>query len=301
MSAPRPRGLVALDRGARRSLWTIQHGAHSLRRRRRVRRGRGPGWLPAGWQTGPPDFVGVGAQRSGTSWWFSLLCAHPGVCHPRTEPKEHAFFNRYYGEDFTRRAIDAYHWEFPRRPGSIAGEWTPAYMFEFWTPRLLARAAPDTRLLVLLRDPIARYGSSVGAQRPRGVGGRAIAAEAYARGFYHEQLRRLLEHFSREQLLVLQYERCRANPEAELLRTFAFLGLDEVTLQAALFTTRVNPTRGAKPPLPAGIEEELRRGYARDIERLLDSFPELDPALWPSCSTFSGSSRSQTRPSGPRP
>ena len=125
MAPSRARALVVLERRARRSLWSIQHGAHSLRRQRRIRTGRGPGWLPAGWQTGPPDFVGIGAQRSGTSWWFSLLCAHPDVCHLRVEPKERAFFGRYYGERFTSRAVDAYRWEFPRRPGSKVGEWTP--------------------------------------------------------------------------------------------------------------------------------------------------------------------------------
>ena len=26
--------------------------------------------VPDGWATGPPDFVGVGAQRCGTTWWF---------------------------------------------------------------------------------------------------------------------------------------------------------------------------------------------------------------------------------------
>jgi hypothetical protein len=26
---------------------------------------------------GPPDFVGVGAQRSGTRWWYTLILEHP--------------------------------------------------------------------------------------------------------------------------------------------------------------------------------------------------------------------------------
>ena len=34
---------------------------------------------PPGWRTGPPDFVGVGAQRSGTTWWYRLLLDHPRI------------------------------------------------------------------------------------------------------------------------------------------------------------------------------------------------------------------------------
>ena len=34
---------------------------------------------PAGRVTGPPHFVGVGAQRCGTTWWHRQITVHPGV------------------------------------------------------------------------------------------------------------------------------------------------------------------------------------------------------------------------------
>ena len=38
---------------------------------------------PPSWSTGPPDFVGIGAQRCGTTWWFGgALQAHPLVAIP---------------------------------------------------------------------------------------------------------------------------------------------------------------------------------------------------------------------------
>ena len=33
---------------------------------------------PDGWVVAPPDFIGLGAQRSGTTWLYSLIAAHPG-------------------------------------------------------------------------------------------------------------------------------------------------------------------------------------------------------------------------------
>jgi len=47
---------------------------------------------PPGFVTGPPDFVGVGAQKAGTTWWFRLIEAHPGVYHdPDQRPELHFF------------------------------------------------------------------------------------------------------------------------------------------------------------------------------------------------------------------
>ena len=40
---------------------------------------------PPGMTIGPPDFVGVGVPKAGTSWWFSLILAHPGRPRPASE------------------------------------------------------------------------------------------------------------------------------------------------------------------------------------------------------------------------
>ena len=49
---------------------------------------------PPGWHTGPPDFVILGAQKAGTTWWFRLIEAHPGVVQPETQRPELHFFDR---------------------------------------------------------------------------------------------------------------------------------------------------------------------------------------------------------------
>ena len=111
----------------------------------------------------PPDFVGIGAQRSGTSWWHGLIETHPHV-HALGWPfKELHFFDE-------RRDADAraYHELFRRPRGRLAGEWTPRYMYDAHTPALLRRAAPDARLLVMLRDPDRAFPFRVRARaRPR--------------------------------------------------------------------------------------------------------------------------------------
>src|ERR1700683_57154 len=76
-----------------------------------------PPACPAGWRTGPPDFVGVGAQRSGTTRWFDLIVAHPQVIAPMSTRKELHYFDRFHSDTFTARAAAAYGEYFPRPQG----------------------------------------------------------------------------------------------------------------------------------------------------------------------------------------
>ncbi len=116
-----------------------------------------PPACPAGWRTGPPDFVGVGAQRSGTTRWFDLIVAHPQVTAPLATRKELHYFDRFHSDAFTARDAMDYSEYFPRPEGTLTGEWSPSYLASPWAPAMLASAAPKTRLLVLLRDPVERY------------------------------------------------------------------------------------------------------------------------------------------------
>ncbi len=180
-------------------------------------------------RSGPPEFVGVGAQRSGTTWWFDLLLSHPQIRPPKGRRKELHFFDRFGAEEMTQRHVEEYAELFRRRPGQIAGEWTPRIMGDAWALRLLRRAAPDARLLILLRDPIERYRSGVLHRASRGVDRRKalIASDAIERGRYGTHMKRVRELFEKERVLVLQYERCVADPVGQYRRTLAHLGVDD--------------------------------------------------------------------------
>jgi len=251
--------------------------------------------VPAGWRTGPPDFVGVGAQRCGTTWWWSLLSGHPGVVGDeltfpavggliRSRPGKEFHFFDHYG-----RVADIdpaeYHRYFPRPPGRLTGEWTPRYMYDFWTPPMLHRVAPDARLLVMLRDPVARFAS--GTARWGGDPDPLLQHDQFARGRYWQQLRHLLEYFDRSRLLILQYERCVADPAGQLRRTFRFLGLPELPAPPET-ARRVGIVSDGAAVLDEPTAAALRRGYRADLHRLLADFPELDSSLWPSASDYRG-------------
>ena len=238
---------------------------------------------PANERIGPPDFVGVGAQKAGTSWWHALLEAHPDVHRPAHQPKELHYFDVLWDRPWSAADATRYARYFPRPTGSITGEWTPGYMIDFWAPGLIARAAPAARILILLRDPIERFRSGLthSDDASRTSLSHRDAAGAFQRGLYAQQLRRVLDAFPREQVHIGQYEACREDPARELTRTFTFLGLRPVDLPPSVLEREVNPTTGRKVELTDGLRAALQDGYAIDLEELRALVPELDLGRWP--------------------
>lgn len=237
--------------------------------------------LHAGEVTGAPSFVGIGAQKAGTTWWYELVTAHPDVACRADIHKERHFFDRYAIRSFGAVDRERYHGWFPHPPATVTGEWTPDYLHLPWVPALLAEAAPDTKILVLLRDPVERLRSGLSHHRQhRGAMSADVYGDAVARGFYGDALQRWMSCFSREQFLLLQYEQCVADPVGQLARTYRFLGLSTFVPEGV--SRRVSGTKEFVP-LDAEVRRRLTDLYAPDIRALLANNPdlELDLSLWP--------------------
>jgi hypothetical protein len=234
---------------------------------------------PRGWSIAPPDFVGVGAERSGTSWWYRAIASHPDVAH--RGPKELRYFHRFVDEPFEVRDAEAYARWFPRPRGQITGEWTPSYMSLPSAAFQLGAAAPDAKLIAMLRDPVERLRSALTVRVSR-WGPKASDPPRWmvGRGLYASQIERLLEHYPGDALLVLQFERCVADPRSQLARTYRFLGLDE-RHRPLLLRRRINVTRGTKLDLSPELIDRLLERYEPQVARLLALVPEIDVELWP--------------------
>jgi hypothetical protein len=232
-------------------------------------------------EIGAPDFVGVGTMRSGTTWWYGLLAAHPAVAEPEQRRKGVHFFDHF------QRVVPfdpiSYHRYFPRRPSMVCGEWTPRYMYDYWTPPMLRKAAPNAKLLVLLRDPITRFLSGLSHHRSRGYQiTQALLHQQYERSLYGAQIHTLLAHYPTEQVLVLQYERCAADPIGQVRRTLEFIGVDPADWRGeSVIHNRVNQTYTAMPELDPATYEVLVTALRADLSGLFALLPDLDPDLWP--------------------
>ena len=234
--------------------------------------------------------MGSEAQRCGTTRWFRLIASHPEVASSPADKELH-FFDRFYEGGFSEAEVAGYHAYFPRPAGAKTGEWTPLYGSSAWVPKLLARAAPDTRLLVLLRDPVERFVSALqhNARLSHEQGmplNRLAPVEAFRRGFYHAEIEALLPYFDPAKILVLQYERCTREPLAELRRTFEFIGLDPGFAPAEL-DANPNP-QSSKPKLDPETRDSYVRAYRDDVEALARAFPENDLGLWPNFADVAG-------------
>lgn len=222
-----------------------------------------------------PDFLGIGAQKAGTSWLHANLSQHPRLRFPGG--KEVHFWDRDYG-----RGLDWYRGLFAgARPGTLQGDITPSYAI-LPTDRIAEVAAfgPSLRLIYLLRHPVDRAWSAAKMALGRAEMELDEASDAWfrdhfcsrgsrARGDYATCIDAWLAHFPRSALLLLRYEDVVRQPESVARAVCAHLDLDPQPLLAPAnhwLRTPVFPGEPAelRPPLRA-ILEDL---YAEPLKRL---------------------------------
>ena len=236
-----------------------------------------------GTPTGPPDFIGVGTQRSGTTWWFRTILQHPAINAPRSGIKELHFFRRFGAHQMGRQDVERYHAKFLRRAGEIAGEWTPRYLHDFWTPRLIRRAAPHAKLLIMFRDPIERLRSGIPKEFDRDPTQllEDVTADAIERGRYATQLRYLRDQHPDAEVLILQYERCVAEPVEQYRRTLHFLGVDPDSADLPDFTARRGKSQASnKKELWPDLRDAMVDVLESEVAELAAMEDEIDPSLW---------------------
>lgn len=174
-------------------------------------------------------FLGIGAQKAGTTWLYRLLGGHPDISFPAG--KELHFWDRCPNGE-----VSDYLARFPvcgaeKRQGEI----TPAYaLLEVDSIRKIHAANPDIRLFFVLRNPIERAWSSalMALQRAEMQADEASnqwfldhfrSHGSLARGDYEATLRRWHTVFAAEQLLVMRFEHISREPLGLLQRCAAHL------------------------------------------------------------------------------
>src|SRR3978361_174698 len=111
-------------------------------------------------------FIVAGVQKGGTTALFDYLGDEPGVSLSRV--KEVHFFDDE-SQAWPRQDYGAYHANFASPDGRPRGEAAPIYLY--WPHSLEPTAAytPAMKLIVMLRDPVARAWSHWKMEYARGV------------------------------------------------------------------------------------------------------------------------------------
>lgn len=217
--------------------------------------------------SGRVDVIGIGTQKSASTWLYQCLIEHPSVRPAKVPkgsrvgftPKEVNFFNRFY-----ERGYSWYHRWFDFGPWRTI-EFSVLYFHDRNVPARIHAYNPEAKLLVTLRNPIDRaFSHHKHEVRRRTLPPRlqdfwtALQENpSYVeQGRYAEHLERWLEYFDRSQLHVILYDDIRADSEGVLSRAFEFLGVCE-DFRATRTYARVNDAQGAR--LPA-LHRLLARG-----------------------------------------
>lgn len=97
-----------------------------------------------------PDFLLIGAQKSGTTSLFHYLAQHSQVAVNLRKRKETYFFYKDYG-----KGLGYYRQYFPFRdtPG-LVGEGSTGYFHSANVPERVYEALPEARLLLVLANPL---------------------------------------------------------------------------------------------------------------------------------------------------
>jgi glycosyltransferase involved in cell wall biosynthesis len=233
-------------------------------------------------------FLGLGAQKAGTTWLHHWLAQHPQVGFPLG--KEAHFWDRGELTDLAwyRDKMDL------GSGGALrTGEITPAYSILGRDRVAEIRAEfPDLRLIFIIRNPIDRAWSSALMALERAQMTFEEASDQWfidhfrsegslRRGDYEACLRTWRSVFPSEQLLVLRYESVRTEPRALLQRVAVHLSIDasffskptDSQLTRRIFPKDVSASgwHCLRPPLRAVLE-----GLYRDKVRSLGTYLGVD-------------------------
>jgi Sulfotransferase domain len=194
-----------------------------------------------------PNFVIVGAMKSGTTSLAQYIGAHPdGFVVPK---KELYFFER---SDLWEQGADWYRSQFAAAGDERAvGEASPSYMYYERAIERMAGLLPEARLIAMLRDPVERayshylhwrfdkvleqrsFGQAVREELEAGPttlarhrGSTDVDFSYVGRGVYLPQLENICEHFPRESLMVVLLEDLERAPVETFAQVCRFLGID---------------------------------------------------------------------------
>lgn len=177
------------------------------------------------------SFIGIGAQKCGTTWVHHCLSQHTGIYAAQGQDKDTKFFGSFYD-----RGYQWYESHFAEAsPGLKRGEVSTSYFYNSDIPERIRRYNPDVKLFVCLRDPIERIISNHKHQ----VRGRQIWGDNFSlkhaldnnpayimQSRYALHLERWYKVFPKEQIKIVFFEDIYSAPQQLISELYEFLEVD---------------------------------------------------------------------------
>ncbi|XP_041670751.1 heparan sulfate glucosamine 3-O-sulfotransferase 3A1 [Cheilinus undulatus] len=196
-----------------------------------------------------PQALIIGVKKGGTRALLEFLRVHPDIRAVGAEPH---FFDRNYDN-----GLEWYRDLMPKTlEGQITMEKTPSYFVTREAPARISAMSRDTKLIVVVRDPVTRaisdYTQTLSKKpdipsfesltfKNRTTGLIDTSWSAIQIGIYAKHLDNWLQYFPMDQILFVSGERLISDPAGELGRVQDFLGLKRIITDKHFY---FNQTKG---------------------------------------------------------
>ncbi|MCX2745867.1 sulfotransferase [Mangrovivirga sp. M17] len=199
-----------------------------------------------------PDFLLIGAGKSGTTSLHNYLDQHPEIYMSKI--KEPYFF-ALEGEEIVSKEDDPLNlYDFPwavtdlkeyqklfepAEPFQKKGESSTMYLYGDKAPSNIKKYIPDVKIIAIFRKPserlysrylhLARENNLMGTTFDKVLDKESIwwlRNDLVKEGFYYKHLSRYYELFDKSQIKVFLYDDLRSDPERVISELYSFVGVD---------------------------------------------------------------------------
>ncbi|MBE9039699.1 tetratricopeptide repeat protein [Oscillatoriales cyanobacterium LEGE 11467] len=226
-----------------------------------------------------PNFVIIGASKSGTTSLYSYMVQHPKIL-PAIRKEINYWSGRY------KPRVDWYLSHFfaiPENQPYITGEASPSYIYVPQAAERMHSVFPNMKSIVLLRNPVDRAISHYHHWVRRGIEHRSLEdatvgeieafeagkiperkfAHYIAHGRYFRYLKPWFEKFGLDNILILKTEDFYQYPDETLTRVYKFLDIPEHHLPEY---PKYNS--GSYSPIDPKIRQRIAQFYQPSKQRL---------------------------------
>ena len=181
--------------------------------------------------TSTPTFLGLGGARCGSTWLHTLLSKHPDVLMPKKR-KEIDFFNKNWERSF-EWYLNCFKYDTASGVPIAIGDVSPGYSLNEKCAYRVAQCKTVSKFIYIVRNPVNRLVSHYHhhlqvTNEKKSIDdfvkyNRFIAID---NGLYAQNLKRYLQYFSLNQLLILVFEEAFRDIVTTTHRIAHFLEID---------------------------------------------------------------------------
>ncbi|MFW9820739.1 MAG: sulfotransferase domain-containing protein, partial [Candidatus Thorarchaeota archaeon] len=254
--------------------------------------------------TGPirilPDFLIIGGQRCGTTFYYNCLKQHPNIKTSLRRKEIHFFDNNFHRgllwyKSYFPTLSSKYFYKYILSHNIITGEASPYYILHPLVPSRVKSIIPNVKIIILLRNPVSRAYSHYNHEVRRGIEKlsfenaikrekenidkelkKIMENEHYysyvfrnysyiTRGIYISQIKNWMEVFPKDQFLIIKSEDLFENPRDVMRKSFKFLNLrnyENITFKKA--------NQGIYSKLDSDIKSQLNEYFRPYNQQLYD-------------------------------